>query len=113
MRYRLTLAYGSKSSAVSEWDQYMGASDVSAHEDAASPYRHADRVKAPVLLVHSENDTTVPIEQSEIEQSALQKAGKQVEFDRLAGDDHYLHEEKARMQLLAEVERFLKAHIGN
>ena len=113
VRYRLTQNTGNGSSAVTEWDQYMGASDVSGHEDAASPAKHAEQVKVPVLLLHSENDVTVPIEQSEIEQSALQSAGKQIEFVRLAGDDHYLHEEKVRIQLLTEVERFLKAHIGN
>jgi dipeptidyl aminopeptidase/acylaminoacyl peptidase len=113
VRYRLIQDNGNGSTAATEWDQYMGSSDVSRHESDASPAEHADRVKVPVLLLHSQNDVTVQIEQSEIEESALKSAGKQVEFIKLDGDDHYLHQEKTRTQVLTEVERFLKAHIGS
>jgi len=70
-------------------------------------------VKIPILLIHSEKDVTVPIEQSEIEEKALKRAGKSVEFVRLAGDDHYLQLAEARIRMLKELERFLAAHIGN
>lgn len=54
----------------------------------------------------------MPIEQSELEEAALQHAGKQVEFVKLAGEDHYLEFADTRIQLLREVEKFLGAHIG-
>jgi pimeloyl-ACP methyl ester carboxylesterase len=78
-----------------------------------SPVLHADRVKAPVLLLHSELDVTVPIEQSEMMNAALQKAGKKVEFVRIPGDDHYMTLEQTRLRVLQEVEKFLAAHIGS
>jgi dienelactone hydrolase len=82
--------------------------------DATSPVLHADKVRAPVLLMHSERDVTVPIAQSEGMQIALKKAGKKVEFIRLSGeDDHYLSLEASRLALLKETERFLAANIGN
>ena len=81
--------------------------------DATSPALHADAVRAPILLLHSENDTTVPIRQSELMFEALQRDGKKVEFARLEGDDHYLSLEATRVRMLREVERFLKASIGN
>ena len=64
--------------------------------------------------MHSERDITVPISQSEGMEIALKKAGKNVEFIRLSGeDDHYLSLEKSRLRLLQETERFLAANIGN
>jgi dipeptidyl aminopeptidase/acylaminoacyl peptidase len=78
-----------------------------------SPANFADRVKIPVLLLHSDKDTTVPIEQSAIEDRALQREGKQVEFVTLEGDDHYLEYGDTRIKLLKEIERFLAAHIGD
>jgi dipeptidyl aminopeptidase/acylaminoacyl peptidase len=57
--------------------------------DATSPVLHADKVRAPVLLMHSERDVTVPIAQSEGMEIALKKAGKRVEFIRLSGEDDH------------------------
>jgi acetyl esterase/lipase len=102
-----------ESESVSIWKRRMGADVDSAKLDAQSPAMHADQVKIPILLIHSEKDVTVPIEQSEIEEKALKQAGKSVEFVRLAGDDHYLQLADARIRMLKELERFLSAHIGN
>lgn len=80
---------------------------------AVSPVLHAGLVRAPILLLHSDNDVTVPIVQSEIERDALQKAGKSVQMIALKGDDHYLGLTETRVQLLKAVESFLEAHIGH
>ena len=45
-----------------------------------SPAMHASQVKAPILLIHSDKDVTVYLEQSEEERDALQSAGKSAEF---------------------------------
>jgi dipeptidyl aminopeptidase/acylaminoacyl peptidase len=84
----------------------------SAQLDATSPALHADRVSAPVLLLHSELDVTVPIEQSEMMEAALKKAGKKVQFVRIPGDDHYMSLEATRSRVLQEVETFLASSIG-
>lgn len=81
--------------------------------DLQSAANYADRVKVPVLLIHSEKDVTVGIKQSEIEERALKHAGKQVEFIKLDGDDHYLEYAETRIQMLRELERFLAAQIGD
>ena len=73
---------------------------------------HADAVKAPVLLLHSMQDVTVPIEQSEKMRAALDKAGKKHDFVWIDGDDHYLSVSQTRLRLLQEVEKFLAANIG-
>jgi dienelactone hydrolase len=90
----------------------LGTDKDSGKLDSQSPANFAERVKAPVLLIHGDHDTTVKIEQSEVEQRALKNAGKQVEFVTLEGDDHYLEYANTRIQLLKEVERFLDQHLG-
>jgi dipeptidyl aminopeptidase/acylaminoacyl peptidase len=85
----------------------------SAQLDASSPALHAKNVRAPVLLLHSEQDVTVPIEQSEMMAAALQNAGKDYQFVRINGDDHYLSVSQTRKRVLEELEKFLAAHIGS
>ena len=102
-----------ESESVSLWKRRIGA-DVDPKKLASqSPAKFASQVKIPILLIHSDKDTTVPIEQSTIEQRALKDAGKQVEFVTLEGDDHHLEFAATRIQLLKDVERFLAAHIGD
>lgn len=102
-----------ESEAISTWKRRTGADGDSRKPWLESPANFAVNVKIPVLLLHSEKDTTVPIDQSEIEQKALQHAGKQVEFIRLPGDDHYLEFASTRIALLKKVEEFLAARIGS
>jgi len=106
--------HGEKSEAVSFWISRIGSPyDDSDQLRATSPARHADQVKCPVLLMHGEGDTTVPIEQSELMNSALKSAGKDVQFIRFAGEDHYLNLADTRIRVLTETEAFLKKYIGN
>lgn len=102
-----------ESEGSSVWKRRIGADVDDKKLDTDSPANFADRVKAPVLLIHSDRDVTVPIEQSQIEERALKNDGKQVEFVTLQGDDHYLEFADTRIQLLKEVEKFLAAHIGD
>jgi dipeptidyl aminopeptidase/acylaminoacyl peptidase len=105
---------GDHSQALSIWEKRMGAGRFDGSKLASmSPAAHADQVRAPILLIHSDKDITVDIEQSEREQSALQSAGKSVQFVKLAGEDHYLLQSATRIQMLKALEPFLAAHIGN
>jgi dipeptidyl aminopeptidase/acylaminoacyl peptidase len=104
---------GEETESSSLWEARVGAGKSETGKlDAMSPYAHADQVRIPILLIHSNKDVTVPIEQSEIENKALLSAGKNVQFITLDGDDHYLSLGATRVQLLKEVEKFLAAHIG-
>jgi dipeptidyl aminopeptidase/acylaminoacyl peptidase len=80
---------------------------------AISPNLHPENVRAPVLLLHANEDMNVSIRQSEAEQIALRSAGRHVEFVRLDGDDHDLLVEKTRLTFAKEVERFLATYIGH
>jgi dipeptidyl aminopeptidase/acylaminoacyl peptidase len=103
---------GTKATSV-QTEQVGNVSDDFERLAATSPDRHADQVKCPVLIMHGERDTTVDIDQSEREVTALQKARKQVEFIRISGnEDHHLNFPESRINMLTVLERFLKANIG-
>jgi len=105
---------GNDSPAVGYWESRIGSRfRDSAFLAEISPALHADKVKAPVLLLHCTNDLTVPIAQSQEELSALHKAGKNVQFISVDGDDHYLRLGATRVRVLQEIDKFLAANIGN
>ncbi|WP_029085919.1 alpha/beta hydrolase family protein [Brevundimonas aveniformis] len=56
--------------------------------EAASPRRRVNEIQCPVLLVHGEWDQIVPISQSERMESALNGAGKSVDFVRVRNAGH-------------------------
>jgi dipeptidyl aminopeptidase/acylaminoacyl peptidase len=104
---------GAGSNTVSFWASRIGSTTADSDRlRATSPDRHADQVKCPVLLLHGDGDTTVPFQQSETMAKALTAAGKKVELIKLVGDDHYLELSATRIQMLTELEKFLKANIG-
>lgn len=86
-------------------------------EDAArirsvSPAYLVGAVKAPVLLMHSTEDSVVPPEQTKIMARRLREAGKNVQVVELTGDDHWLSAAPTRTKMLEEIERFLATHLA-
>jgi dipeptidyl aminopeptidase/acylaminoacyl peptidase len=106
--------YGKDSHTLSFWTSRIGSNyEDSDQLDATSPARQAAQIKCPVLLMHGEGDTTVPIEQSEMMADAMKSAGKPFEFIRFPGEDHYFNLADTRIRFLSEAEAFLKKNIGN
>jgi len=101
---------GPNSGAVTAWRDHIGSSfDRQVIEK--SPVHAAARVRAPVLLLHSAQDTVVPPSQSEQMANALKKAGARVTLVRLEGDDHWLSRSSTRVQMLRELDTFLNANL--
>jgi dipeptidyl aminopeptidase/acylaminoacyl peptidase len=90
------------------WRGLTGAQ--SGDKDAISPLKAAARADAPILLVHGENDTVVPIEQSRAMQKALASAGKPAEFVLMDGEDHWLSNAATRQAMLKAVVAFVEKH---
>ncbi|HEX5264971.1 MAG TPA: prolyl oligopeptidase family serine peptidase, partial [Phenylobacterium sp.] len=78
---------------------------------STSPARHAGSVGIPILLIHGDKDTVVPIEQSQRMADAMKAAGKPVEFITLADENHYLVKSATRTQTLQALETFLSKHL--
>jgi dienelactone hydrolase len=72
-----------------------------------TPLIHASQVRIPVLLVHGEDDTVVPVEQSLAMAAALERSGKDYGLLRIAGGDHSLTSGPARVEMLRALGEFL------
>jgi len=106
---------GSSSNVYYFWRESIGKleSDAAALE-AVSPVKLAGRAKAAILLIHGDDDQTVPVRQSQIMHDALRSAGKTVKLVRFPKADHYWDnwERKDRLALYQEIAAFLKQHLN-
>lgn len=98
---------------VSYWEQSManGEADNDTLE-TVSPINHVDVFKAPVLLIHGENDKVVPIRQSKAMAKKLKKAGKQVEFIKIDDELHSFTTTEARTKTVESIVAFVDRYIG-
>jgi len=87
-----------------EWPQ-------SDYLSARSPTDHADAITIPVLLLHGDSDTVVPIRQSRVMRGALRRANVDHVFVELDNGDHWLLEYQTRLRVLEEMEAFLARHV--
>ncbi len=103
---------GRDSWVIDYWERQFGA-EASEKDilQALSPVSHAEAFNAPVLLIHGEQDTVVHIEQSKVMDKALRKAGKDVEFVKLKGEDHWLTQEETRIETLKLLAAFIDEHL--
>jgi dipeptidyl aminopeptidase/acylaminoacyl peptidase len=103
---------GSDSEAYLYWVEHMGhPSKDKADLEAVSPARLASRISRPVMLIHGEDDYVVPIEQSELMEKAMKKAGKPVEFIRLVDAGHSYRSDADERTEFEAIRRFLAAHL--
>ncbi|MGH8481373.1 MAG: alpha/beta hydrolase family protein [Nevskiaceae bacterium] len=84
--------------------------DDKAMLEARSPARLAAAVKIPVLLIHGERDARVLIEQSELMEKALRKAGKDLRLLRLEESGHAFDDDEQKVAYRAILE-FLDEHL--
>jgi dipeptidyl aminopeptidase/acylaminoacyl peptidase len=104
-----------ESSSVQDLRRRLGLTDAEGSQqlDAVSPAKHAGSVRAPILLIHGEDDLNVRIEQSEYMADALDDVGADYQFVRLDSGDHSMTFYNDHLRVLQEVERFLDTHIGD
>lgn len=78
---------------------------------AGSPLEQVHRFKAPLLLMHGALDRRVPIDNAERMLSALQAAGKPVQWVRFADAGHGFEFDKDRYDYYRRIEAFLAQHL--
>lgn len=111
MQYWEEAQGGPDSPAVRYWREAIGKVSEP-HVAAFSPARAADRVKAKVMLMHGVDDTVVPYMQSEFMETALKKVRAPYELVQLKSEDHWLSRTPSRIEMLAQLDRFLDENIG-
>src|SRR5690606_35240530 len=76
-----------------------------------SPVRMAEQIKIPVLLIHGDDDSIVPVSQSRIMAQALKKHNKNYEYIELEGGSHNLDYLPHRKQTFEAMEKFLNKYL--
>jgi dipeptidyl aminopeptidase/acylaminoacyl peptidase len=108
-----TLDAGRNHWAVRYWESQVGVERYDWNQlDEISPARHAANFTAPVLLIHGDRDTVVPISQSKAMQQALKRAGKEVELVELDGEDHWLTLGGTRIETLRAIAEFVDTNLS-
>jgi dipeptidyl aminopeptidase/acylaminoacyl peptidase len=72
-----------------------------------SPLAKAERIDVPLLVVHGELDTNVPIGEAHRIVAALRELGRPVEYLELAGEGHEYRRADSRALLITTMTRFL------
>lgn len=76
-----------------------------------SPVRLAEKINIPVLLVHGDQDRVVRVEHSRKMLKVLEKHNKDVIYIEQEGGNHFLSNEKHRVELFKEMQLFLKKYL--
>ncbi len=104
--------FGEESDSVAYWRKLVGDPRVTGGSMAkASPIKRLGARASPILLMHGELDTEVPIEQARVMESGLKGVGQSPPFVLLQGDDHDLSKSASRVKFLSETEAFLGKHL--
>jgi dipeptidyl aminopeptidase/acylaminoacyl peptidase len=107
MHFYLTYKAGRVGATLRNFRAEAGSDD---QLTAVSPSKHAREADAPILLIHGDDDTEVPIEQGRAMEKALKAAGKPVQFIELDGEDHWLSRDDTRLSMLEAAVAFVEAH---
>lgn len=78
---------------------------------ATSPAQQVAAIRAPILLIHGDKDTSVLPEQSQKMANALRAAGKPHELVILKDENHRLSQAVTRTQTLEAIGTFLEKHL--
>ena len=76
-----------------------------------SPMRHVKRMRVPVLVVHGELDTNVPLGEARQIVEALAALGRPVEYLELPGEGHEYRRSSSRLTLLRTELAFLRHNL--
>jgi dipeptidyl aminopeptidase/acylaminoacyl peptidase len=79
---------------------------------AISPLRHASAIDAPLLVLHGELDSNVPIGEAHRIVAALRKLGRPVDYLELAGEGHEYRREDSKRLLIERMVAFLSETLG-
>lgn len=98
------------STAIDDWTAHIGA-PTDPNLGKRSPINSIATIKAPIFIAYGTGDGVVPVSQSQRMAEALKAAGKPVTVVQLVGEDHWLSRGETRIQLLRELDAFLKQYL--
>ena len=82
------------------------------HHDRLSPISYAARVRTPVLILHGENDTNVPVSQAEFFHRALRRFGVEHEYVVYPREGHAISERNHQLDVLGRTRAWFGRWLG-
>ena len=79
--------------------------------EAASPVFHADKIKAPLMVVQGAKDPRVKKSESDQIVAALKKRGIDVPYLVKENEGHGFRNEENKMEMYSKMEKFLEKHL--
>jgi dipeptidyl aminopeptidase/acylaminoacyl peptidase len=76
-----------------------------------SPITRIDRLRAPLMIVHGENDSNVPVIEAEQVVAALAERGVPHKYLLFPGEGHELQHRSSRVEFLRETVGWLTGHL--
>ena len=80
--------------------------------DQLSPVSYAANVTTPVLILHGENDTNVPVSQAEYLHRALRRFGVEHQYVVYPRENHSIHERNHQLDVLRRTRAWLDRWLG-
>ena len=77
-----------------------------------SPLYNIEKIKTPILLMHGDEDRSVPVAQSQDFAEELEGSDKNVRYIELKDGGHNLAIQENRTIFFEELDAFLKEHLG-
>jgi dipeptidyl aminopeptidase/acylaminoacyl peptidase len=93
-----------------EWQMGMPGPNRQRYE-TGSPLNYADRIRAPLLLIHGEKDARVSVEESRQMAEALRRHGRAFEYVTYPDEGHGFAKPENALDVLRRIERFLDWHL--
>jgi|GEM_PF-888668 len=113
LEYESARSGSQNSPTVRFWNRVIG--DYHSDRDKMkrqSPAQNIEKIKAEIVLVHGEDDLTVPFEQSKIMAKALKSIGQSDDLIVLPNDDHNLSWGQSRKTMLEASDALFEKHLG-
>ncbi|SBT43527.1 alpha/beta hydrolase family protein [Micromonospora auratinigra] len=82
------------------------------HHDRLSPISYAARVRTPVLILHGEEDTNVPVSQAEFFHRALRAFGVEHEYVVYPRENHAIRERSHQLDVLRRTRAWFDRWLG-
>jgi dipeptidyl aminopeptidase/acylaminoacyl peptidase len=76
------------------------------------PLNHADKIKAPLMIIHGVNDPRVPIQESDQIVAKLKKRNHPVTYIRIEAEGHTMMKLKNKLSSYSEMAAFLEKYLG-
>lgn len=107
-----SMGYNTEEMWFEEWEQGVSVYDAPAKYDTFNPALHVNDWSVPMLVVHSDKDYRIPIEQGIGLFTALQAKGIESQFLRFPDENHWVLKPQNSMQWHKTVFDWLDSHIG-